>query len=507
MTSSAGRIASNTVIMYIRMLFLIIIAFYTSRLLLTTLGIEDFGILSVVGSVTSTFLSLKALFSESIQRFLNFEKGKQSLNGQRAVFSLGVFIHVCLAFVFIIVVGLIGHWLISNKLTIPPDKLNTAFFIFDMSMIAMFISILSIPFDAVVIANEKMKIYAFITIIDAILRLLSVVALSFVPYERLRTYSVLLIAIPLFTLSAQLIYCRRFVECKITKKIPHGLFKDLFSLSGWNFMGNISFSLVHEGINMLLNVFGGLVYNAARAISYQLKGVVSQITSNTIISARPRIMQQAAIADKTAIFNNIIAVSRVAFFTILLPVSILTTYTDKILGIWLVDVPEYATIFTRLLLIGVMIRSLHEPINMLQMAFGRIKRMMIIEAVTMLSFLVIIYITLKLGAEMWCPFAELALMEIIINALLITNAYKELSFPIMVYIKDVVLPFLITIILTGMICVIFFYFVPCYGTLDTIFKSMLVGVSYMLIALLLMNDKERHLIIDLVTNKIRIKNG
>lgn len=498
MGGSANRIAKNTIVMYIRMLFLIVIAFFTSRLLLSTLGIEDFGIQSVVGSISATFLSLKALFSESVQRYLNYEKGRNSLDGQRSVFSLGVLIHVILAFVFVVIVEVIGCWLIENKLDIPADKIGTAFFVFHMTVVAVFISIFSIPYDAVIIANEKMGVYAFVTIVDALLKLGAVLVISRIGSNKLRIYSALLILVPLFTLVFQLIYCRRFPECKFSKRYDKPLFGKLLSLSGWNFLGNITFSLVHEGVNMLLNMFGGLVFNAARTISYQVKSVASQITSNTIISARPKIMQSAAFDDKVVVFRNINAISRVAFFTILLPVCIILTYTEELLDIWLVDVPDCAVLFTRLLLISVVVRSLHDPLNILYMSYAKIKRMMLVEAITMVTFLFIIYFSLRAGAPIWISFVEIVIMEGFIITGLLMNANREFDFPIKNYLKDVILPFFALSLMTSILCCAFSMFVRVNGAMDTILKSALVGIIYMFLAYTLLNKQERHLLFNLV---------
>lgn len=505
MSSSANRIAANTIVMYIRMLFLIVITFFTSRLLLATLGIEDFGINSVVGSIATTFVSLKALFSESVQRYLNHEKGRGSLDGQKSVFSLGVIIHVILAIVFVIIVEVVGTWLIYNKLDIPAEKLGTAYFVFQMTIIAVFISIFSIPYDAVIIANEKMGVYAFVTIVDALLKLGAVLVISWIGFNKLKIYSALIILVPVFTLSFQVLYCRRFPECKFTKRYDKSLFKGLLSLSGWNFLGNITFSLVHEGVNMLLNMFGGLVYNAARTVSYQVKSVASQISSNTIISARPKIMQRAAVDDNSIVFNNINAISRVSFFTIYLPICVLLTYTEQLLDIWLVDVPESAANFTRLLLLGIAIRSLHDPLNVMNMAYAKIKRMMLIEAIVMVSFLVMIYVSLKLGAPIWIPFAEMVLMEGVIIAGLLVNAKRELDFGVANYLKKVIVPFIIISAITLAVCLVFNRFLPAEGVFDTLLKSLFVALVYMGFAFIMLNQQEKDLLKNLVFKFIKKK--
>lgn len=481
------------------------ISFFTSRLLLQTLGVEDFGIQSVVGSVAATFVSLKTLFSESVQRFLNFEKGKNSLDGQRAVFSVSIVIHILLAFFFVVVVGFAGHWLIEHKLSIPSEKMGTAFFVFYMSIISVFISIFSVPYDAVIIANEKMGVYAIITIIDGILKLIAVLLLPILPFEMLRSYAVLLIAIPAFTLSYQLVYCRRFEECHFIKNISKQYLKEIFSLSGWNFMGNISFSLVHEGVNMLLNVFGGLVFNASRTVAYQVRNMAGHLSNNTLIAVRPHIMQQAASDDKERLFGNICAISRISFFTSLFPVIVLFPYTGQILDIWLVDVPEYATLFTRLLLICVVVRSLHEPFNMMYMAFGRIKRMMLVEAGIMLFYLLVYYFSLKIGLYIWIPFVEMIIMEVTIIMGLYFNAKSEFQINGTIYFKKVLMPLSSCCFYTAVICALFMIFLKTNNPFLSVVYSILTGLLYCVVAYFHFDNREKELVTTLFQRFIHKK--
>ena len=438
--SSTKRVARNTVVMYARMLVLMAISFYASRLLLSTLGVEDFGVYSLVGSIASSMAALKGLFSESIQRFLNNAKGNESVSEQKKIFNLGISIHIILAVLFVVVVEIVGIWLINNKLAIPIAKLSTAYFVFHMTVIYAAINILCVPYEAVIIANEKMGTYAFLSIFDASFRLLVTILLPVLPFIMLRTYALSIVMVPLVSLSFYFIYCRRFPECSYSTYFDKTLFKKLFSFSSWNFLGNIAFSLLHEGINLLLNIFGGLVYNAARTVAYQVKNVASQLTTNTIISVRPIIMQKAAYVENEKLFDDINTISRLSFFSIIIPTVPILAYCFQLLDIWLVDVPTSAVIFTRLVLISVIVRSLHEPLNMMYMAIGKIKRMMLIESCVMLSFFVIIYLLLKNGFPVWSSFALLILMEIAIIFSLVINAKNELGFKPKAYFKHVIMP-------------------------------------------------------------------
>ena len=455
--NSTKRVAKNTIIMYIRMLFLMFISFYSSRILLATLGFDDFGVFSVVGSISSTFVAIKSLFSESIQRFLNVAKGKgyDSLEEQISIFNMGIIVHIFLAIVFVVIVEVLGVWLLNNKLDIPVDRFAAASVVFQMTILATTISILSIPFDALIIANERMSAYAIISIVDGILKLLFIFALPFIDYDYLITYSILMVSIPILTLLMQLYYCRRFPEFSFKFKLNKPLFKEVLSLSGWNFFGNISFSLIHEGINMLLNMFGGVILNAARSIAYQVKSLTSQIATNTMVAVRPLAMQQSVQKSKEEYFDTIILLSRISLFLMSIIAIPIFIYVPQLLNIWLGNVPENTVLFTRIILVSIAVRSLHEPLNMMNMALGIIKRMMLIEAVTMLSFLVFTYLALKIFNITWLPFLLLAFMELFIIIFLIFNARFELNFPVMKYFKKVISPLFIILLMWGILSYIF----------------------------------------------------
>ena len=487
---STKKVAINTAIMYVRMMVLICISFYASRVLLSTLGIENFGIYSVVGSIATSFTAIKTLFSESLQRFLNIAKGKNedSIDEQRAIFNIGVYVHLILAIIFAIVVEIIGLWLLETKLSIPPERLDVAKFVFHMTIIATVFSMFTITYDAVVIANQHMSFYAVISIFDAVLKLLFIFLLPVIRYDNLMEYSLLLITIPLSTLIIQFFYCKRFSECKYQIRIDKKLFKEVLSLSGWNFVGNISFSLIHEGINMLLNVFGGVVFNAARAIAYQVKGVISQLSGNTLVAVRPFIMQQSVSIEPKEYYKNICMISRLSFISVLIPVAPLIVYCSEVFNVWLEEVPSNAVLFTQLALAGLLIRSFHEPFNIMFMAVGKIKRMMIIEVITMTLFLVLVYIALKSTGILWLPFALLTIMELCIILFLLWNAVKEIDFTGGYFIKHVLLPSFLLALVTGGVGYVFYLFKssPFVLVYIVLFCCILAGLCY-----LFLDSKER----------------
>lgn len=503
--SSTGvkKIAKNTVIVYLRMVLLVIITFYISRILLKTLGVIDFGVYSVVGSISSSFLAIKSLFSESIQRFLNVSKGKNpnDYSEQISIFNISIIIHLVLVVVFFLVVETVGLWLLQTKLDIPAERYDAACFVFQMTVLATCISIFSIPYDAVIIANEKMGFYATISVFDALLRLSFVFLLPIIGIDYLKTYSLLLVIIPTTTLLIQLLYVRRFSECKYDLRFNKKMFHDILILSGWNFFGNISFSLIHEGINLFLNIFGGVVMNSARAIAYQVRSVTSQFTTNTMLAVRPSIMQRSSTLENKDFYETIISLSRISFFAMLVPVAALIVYTPQILEIWLGAVPEKATLFTRIVLIGIVFRSLHDPLNIMYMSLGKIKRIMIVESLVMLCFLAIVYAVLKMGAPIWSPFLLLSIMELVIIILISFNARFELDFPFNKYIRRVLFPMIMMMIIS----LILFYGLECVLKADslllTFLGSILSAVIEMVICLIFMEKKELDLLKRLINTK------
>lgn len=495
MSSSAKKIAANTIVMYVRMLLLIGISFIASRYLLKTLGIEDYGIYSVVGSVAATFVSLKTLFSESIQRFLNYEKGKDSIRRQEMIYTISVIIHLILAIIFVVIVELVGLWLINHKLVIPAEKLDTAIFVFHFSVLSMVIGIISIPYDALIIANEKMTFFALISIFDGILRLVIIILIPLIPFEYLRSYALLMVVIQFITLVLLFVYCKKnFKECRLSSIRDNKLIKSIFSLSGWNFFGNLSFSLLHEGINLLLNTFGGLVLNAARSVSYQVKNVAVQFNNNTLVAVRPAIMQNAAISSVNQIFSKIILISKISFYSVLVLVVPLIVCSEKLLSIWLVEVPQKSGLFTQLILIAVLVRSLHEPLNILYMSIGKIKKMMIIEAVIMVGTFLLAYIFLKMGAGITSVFCLIIIMEIIIIISLVVNAKNELGVSASLYFNKVLLSLMIIVIQLSPLVVLGLIYFQFESFISTVLFFIFFAIATCFVVFINMKSQERELL-------------
>ena len=259
-------------------------------------------------------------------------------------------------------------------------------------------------------------------------------------------------------------------------------------------MGNICFSMIHEGINFLLNIYGGVTLNAARAIAYRLKYMMFQVSSNALVAIRPLAMQKSVKGSREDYFETIFLLSRMSFFLNIIPLIPLFVFCPQVLHFWLVEVPDYTVTFTRLVLIALLIRSFHEPINIMNMALGRIKRMMMIEVVVMLSFLVLIYLVLRLYPIIWLPFALLSIMEVFVIIFLVLNAVNELGFPYLKYLKKVVLPMSGLTITSSIMLIISFYALFSDSLLFFLVDVVLVLFGEVIICLLFTNEEEKRII-------------
>ena len=414
------------------------IAIYTSRVVLKVLGVQDYGIYNLVGGVVAAFSSLKGVFSSSIQRYINYTRGLGDELGVRHVFSTGVIIQIGIAIIFFVLVECFGVWFIPHKLVIPDGMMDTALFVFQCSLITAIISILSVPFDAVIIANEKMSYYAYISIFQAVLKLAIVFLLPLLPYSELRSYAVLITAINALIVFINFYYCRRFSECRFEKYWNKELFKELATFSGWNFLGNMVFTLIHEGTNIILNLFAGVVANAARGVATQMRGALELLSSNLYTASKPFVMQQAAIVDNRTLFQYIYTLSRVIFYVMLVTTVPIIVFSEQILSVWLVEIPQYTVSFVRVIMLYVLVRSLHSPIVMLFFAVGKIKRFQITECLVGLCVLPLVYLFLRLGFPLYSAFLAMIIVEIVNLAAIVFVAQREIGLRLRDYLKQVI---------------------------------------------------------------------
>lgn len=480
-----------------------IIGIYTSRVLLASLGVDDYGIYNLVAGIVAMFASLKGVFASSIQRFLNFAKGLKDVEQENKIFNLSLLIHFGIAIVFALIVECIGVWLILEKLNIPSESINIALFVFHCAVITTVMTIACIPFDAVVIANERFKYFAWLTLIDSVLKLLIVYLLVLIPYPHLCTYAVLLIVLSAFNVSVNYIYCRRFKECRIRLIWDHALFKKLASFSVWNFFGNTAFSLVNEGLNIILNVFGGVAINAGRGIAYQIKSAVQTLCNNMFIAVQPAVVQAAAQKNKDEIFSNIIRISKLNFFVSTITVVPIFVFSEYILKIWLGNVPPMSVPFVKLLMAYVAIRSLHSPMDLLFKAYGEIKKYQIVDSLTLVLSLPLSYLCLKAGVPLYCVFVIMCIVEVVNLSAIVFCAKKILGFNEVLYFKEVGIPCVTGFVVLFSLAYIFNSYIHIDSISCLIIYLTLIIPILILFSLIMIGKNERLLVLSFIKNRIR----
>lgn len=411
--SNGKRIVKNTIMLYFRSIVVMVISIYSSRVLLKTLGVDDFGLYNVVGGVVAMFGSLKSVLASAVQRFLNFEKGKNNPEAERRIFNMSVLIHLGLAILFGLLLEIFGLWYINSYLVIPAGSISTAIFVFHCSVVASMIAIYTIPYDAVVIANERMNFYAWQSIADISLRLLIIFALPVLPFERVRTYAVLILVIALVIRTISVIYTKQFQECRKMKYWNKDLFKELVSFAGWNFLGCASYSLVEEGSNLILNIFGGVVANAARSLSYQVRSAIMTLSNNILVASQPFITQQAATADRDKFWKYIFSQARFMYFIMLLTSLPIYVFAEQLLKLWLTEIPDNTIQFVRAIMIYAIVSSIQKSLDLSFKAFNKMSHYQIVDATIIVLTLPCVYLVLNFGAPLYYAFIIFSVIRII----------------------------------------------------------------------------------------------
>lgn len=439
--SNSKRLAKNTFAMYFRMGLLTIISLYTSRVILQKLGVEDYGIYNLVGSIVLMFNSLKSIFAGSTQRFLNYEMGRGNYDRLQLVFNLSILVNILIAVVLIIAVEIVGVWFLESKINVDPSRLIAAKWVFQFSIVSMVVGILTNPFNACIIAHEKMEFYAFISIIEGLLKLGICYMLSAFSVDRLILYGFLILFVHILVLLASYLFCRiNFKECRFALLWDKDYFKKMTVFAGWAFFGNTSYALTQNGLNMILNVFGGPVVNAARGIAYQVSTALHGFVSNLIIVIKPFVIKTYASGEFEKSMKILFLSTKLFFFIQLTIVVFFTYLTTQIVELWLGRIPEYSVIFINLVLIHSLVKSLHSPIDMIYGAEGKLKYYQITEGIILALPIPLSYIVLKFGAPYSSVFCIVILCEVIHIFAIACLASYIWKLPIISYLKKSILP-------------------------------------------------------------------
>lgn len=394
------RIAKNTIVLYVRMIFVLLVALYTSRVLLDVLGVEDYGVYNVVGGVVTMLGFFNGAMVSSTQRFFSFAIGQEDIEQLNRNYSTILLIQGGLALLVILLAETVGLWFVRTYLVIPPERMSAALWVYHFAVFSFVLSMLQVPFTALIITHERMNVYALISIGDVALKLLLVLILPYLPFDKLISYAVLLFCVALITCSAYVLYCKvRLRYVRVIKRFDRNLFRVLLSYMGWNLWGNSAAVIMGQGINILLNIFFGPAVNAARAIAYQVQGALNQLVANFQLALNPPIVKSYARGEMDYMHRLIISGSKLSFFLLLLFAIPVGLEAPLLLSIWLKDVPLHTVLFTNLILIVGCIDSLSGTLMTAAQASGKIKKYQMFVGLLLILNLPVSYAVLKLGGS------------------------------------------------------------------------------------------------------------
>lgn len=452
MDNNSKRIAKNTIFLYLRMLFLMFIALFTSRVVLDKLGIEDYGINNVIGGLAAMFAFFSSSLANATQRFINIELGHENTEGANRIFNQHLLIYLIIIICVVLLAETIGLWIVENKLTIPSERLSAALCVYHFTIISLAITLLGVVFNSLIIAHEDMKIYSYVGIIEGLLKLAVAYAISVLSFDRLITYSFLLLLITFCTQASYAYYCFcHYKECRLKYVYNKKEIKDTFSFISWNVVGTAIYATKDQGINILLNIHFGPIVNAARAVAYQVNSAVVSFGSNFFTSVRPQIIKSYAKGEMEYLTNLFLKSSKYSLFLmwyIILPVILCI---DILLGLWLVEVPPQTNIFIIWVLADSLLAMLTNPTWSITLAVGELKKYTLLGNGCLILILPISWYLIQMGYGAICVFIVTFIIRIVQIVCVLLIIEKFVSISLKQYIKEVILPAINVFIISGFI--------------------------------------------------------
>lgn len=438
-SQNSKRIAKNTLMLYFRMILTMLVSLYTSRVILNTLGVEDYGIYNVVGGVVTMFAFFNGAMSSATQRFLSFELGKGDFVKLRKTFNAAQMIHIGIAVLIFILSETVGLWFVKTYLVIPPERMEAALWVYHFSVLSFMISIIQVPYNAMIISHERMHIYAYFSILEVSLKLLIVFILTWISFDKLKLYGILLFAITLIITAAYRIYAlKHFKETKFQLVKDKVLYKTLISFSGWSLFGSVANVAKGQGVTIILNIFFGPVVNAARAIASQVQSAVYTFVSNFQIAINPQIIKSFAEGSKEYMYSLIFRSAKFSFYLLFIITLPIILEIDQILFLWLKTIPEMTSLFTIFTLIIIQLWALSNPLVIAIQATGNIRLFQIISGTTMILILPLSYIFFRFGYPPILAYLIDLLVELILLFVRLLFVKKLINFPFKHFLKDVI---------------------------------------------------------------------
>lgn len=469
---NSKRIAKNTLLLYIRLIFTMAVGLFTSRVILATLGVEDYGVYNVVAGFVMMFSFFTSSLGAAISRFLTYELGKGESSKLQRIFSTSVNVQLLLSLAILILAEAIGVWFVNHKLNIPVDRLYAANWAFQCAILSFIFNLISVPYNAAIIAHERMSAFAYISILEVTLKLVIVYVLYISPIDKLITYSILFATVSLIIRLVYGEYCRKhFAECRYQAVIDKPMLKEITGFAGWNLLGSGAYLFNTQGVNIVMNLFFGVTVNAARGIATQVEGVVRQFVTNFTTALNPQITKSYAAGNMEYMCTLVCRGAKYSYFLMLVFAVPFMFEADIILKLWLNNVPEYTSIFLRLTMIGTLCDILGNSTANACWATGKVKKYYLwVGSIGSLVFF-ISYGLFAFGFPAYTSYVVFIVIYVILIFVKLYILKGLIDFPVMMFYKETLLR-----ILPVTICTFMFTSLACSNLEESIVRMLLTAL-------------------------------
>lgn len=500
------RIAKNTLLLYFRMFITMGVGFYTSRVILNALGVTDFGIYNVVGGIVGSLSVLNGAMAGATQRWITIALGEGNIDKLKKVFSVGLTAQLIIGLIILLVIETIGLWYLYNYAVIPKERMASAFIVFQISTLTMFLTILNVPFNGAIIAHEKMSAFAFFSIFDVIMKLVICFALYYTSSDKLILYSILLFVTYFINFSAIQIYShKKFIEARFKFGWDKEMYKSMWSLAFWTISGNVAYAGYTQGITLLINLFFGPAMNAAAGVANQATNIINQFSMNFQMALNPQITKNYAQQNYTDMHKLMFRSSKFSYFLMLIFTVPLFYEAPYLLKLWLGNVPEHAVSFMRIGLFVSMIMAVRNPLVTAAMANGNLKKYQLIVNGILLLVCPLLYIIYKIGGIPECSAIILFIIMVIAT---LASAYLLKDMVYLNYydfIKKVGVPIVVYTPLSFIIPLSIYLVMPESFLRLIILTTIALLSTISIIYYFVLNKNERSYISSFIKTKLRVK--
>lgn len=447
--SNNKRIAKNTLLLYVRMLFMMVIGLYTSRVILDKLGEVDFGIYNVVGGFVTMFTVISGAMTTATQRFLSFEIGKGKDGNVKGIFSTMIYIHLFLALIILLLGEVFGVWFINTHMNFPSERYGAANWVFQLSLFVFILDVINVPYNGALIAYEKMSAFAYFSIFDAVFKLVICYVITLTPYDKLVVYAALIAVIQVSLLAMYFFYCRvKFKDCRFTGKYNKEYGKNVGSFVSWNLIGSFAGIAKEQGVNVVLNMFFGPAVNAARGVAYQVLSKLNGFVTNFQMAMNPQIIKNYASAELDNMYKLVFRGAKFSYLLLLTLSLQIVIEAPLILNLWLKEVPNYTVIFLQIAIFTALINTLSNPLIVTMHATGKVRDYQIVVGGLSLFTLPLVWVALKMGTAPYMAMVIAFAVEFVCHFARLYMLVRSIKFPMMAFIKDVTLRVIVITVLS-----------------------------------------------------------